>query len=637
MITGFSCLGRPSSAAQFFASIAMVTAATIGTGNTAQAAEKQSYLTRQPADEVIYFMLPDRFENGDPRNDTGGIAGGRLEHGYDATHKGFYHGGDLTGLISRLDYIEGMGATAIWLGPIYKNKPVQGAPGEESAGYHGYWITDFLSVDPHLGTNAELKAFVDAAHDRDIKVYLDIITNHTADVIAYRECHDPDYKGADKIDGPCGYRSKADYPYTKRKGPDGEDINSGFMGDQPPFQTDENFAKLKRPDFAYTPFVSESEKTAKNPAWLNDPIYYHNRGDTHWEGESSTYGDFAGLDDLNTEHPRVLSGMIDIFKSWISTYKVDGFRIDTARHVHPEFWTAFNAAMIDQAKKEGIPNFYIFGEAYHLDPAPLAWHTRAGGFPYVLDFGFQNAITQVIARGKPATDLDKFFQIDALYREGEKTALQLPVFVGNHDMGRFSTLVKEANPNISPEELLARVKVAHATMFFLRGAPVIYYGDEQGFVGDGNDQAAREDMFPSQVDSYNDNDLIGTGATTAVSNFDQTHPLYLALKDMSAAFKANAPLRRGAQITRLADDKSGLFAISRIDTDAGGKDNGEYLVIFNLNDTAIETQVETDARSFTWTSIIGSCAAQNNATTSFNVSLGPWDYAVCRSNAWDGD
>ena len=77
------------------------------------------------------------------------------------------------------------GTTAIWLTPSFKNKPVQGDAGAESAGYHGYWITDFTQIDPHLGTNADLKALVDAAHKRGIKVFFDIITNHTADVIDY--------------------------------------------------------------------------------------------------------------------------------------------------------------------------------------------------------------------------------------------------------------------------------------------------------------------------------------------------------------------------------------------------------------------------------------------------------------------
>jgi glycosidase len=81
---------------------------------------------------VIYFVLPDRFANGDPANDTGGIAGDRLTHGFDPADKGFYHGGDLKGLIEKLDYIQGLGASAIWVGPIFKNKPVQGPRGRKA-------------------------------------------------------------------------------------------------------------------------------------------------------------------------------------------------------------------------------------------------------------------------------------------------------------------------------------------------------------------------------------------------------------------------------------------------------------------------------------------------------------------------
>ena len=89
------------------------------------------------------------------------------------------------------------------------------------------------------------------------------------------------------------------------------------------------------------------------PAWLNDPIYYHNRGNTNWFGESATYGDFVGLDDVATEHPRVVAGMIDIYGSWIDRFGIDGFRIDTARHVNPEFWQAFEPSMMERAKAKG--------------------------------------------------------------------------------------------------------------------------------------------------------------------------------------------------------------------------------------------------------------------------------------------
>ena len=361
-----------------------IAALTLGTPAVAQDDSGETYRDRPVSDEVIYFVLPDRFANGDPANDTGGYEADRLVSGFDPTHKGFYHGGDLKGLTERLDYIQGMGVTAIWFAPIFKNKPVQGPAGDESAGYHGYWVTDFTSVDPHFGTNAEFKAFVDAAHARGMKVFMDIITNHTADVIQYAE-------------GEYAYRSKGDYPYSTRGGPDGQRINPGFAGDDDPGA--ENWAKLVNPDFAYSPVIPEPERDIKVPAWLNDPIYYHNRGNSEWWGESAVYGDFAGLDDLATEHPRVVEGMIEIFGSWIDRFGIDGFRVDTVKHVNPEFWRAFVPAMLERAEAKGIDEFLIFGEVY-IDgarPGPLAVYTRRDELPSVLDFHFQSAVREVVA------------------------------------------------------------------------------------------------------------------------------------------------------------------------------------------------------------------------------------------------
>ncbi|MBA3668615.1 MAG: alpha-amylase, partial [Sphingomonas sp.] len=217
------------------------------------------YRTRLPQDEVIYFLLPDRFENGDSANDRGGLSGDRLVTGFDPTEKGFYHGGDLRGLSQRLDYIQGLGATAIWLSPVFTNKPVQGPKGQESAGYHGYWITDFTHVDPHLGTDADFKALVDTAHAKGMKVYMDIIANHSADVIQFAEC---------RGQGRCPYRSIADYPYQRRGGVTGPPTNPGFKGEGD--GSTANFARLKDPNYAYTVVVPPAERAVKSPAWLNN-------------------------------------------------------------------------------------------------------------------------------------------------------------------------------------------------------------------------------------------------------------------------------------------------------------------------------------------------------------------------------
>ena len=246
----------------------------------------QALRNRPPQDEIIYFLLPDRFENGDPRNDRGGLTGDRLKTGFDPTSKAFYNGGDFKGVMQHLDYIQSLGATAVWLAPVFKNKAVQGDKGNESSGYHGYWITDFTHVDPHFGSDADFKKLVDAVHARGIKFYMDIVVNHTADVIKYRECPTQE----------CPYRSPADYPYSRQGGVHGAPINAGFAGDS--VQTEENFAKLNNPNYAYNVYIPKGEEHAKKPEWLNDPLFYHNRGNTTFDGESATRGDFVGLDDL---------------------------------------------------------------------------------------------------------------------------------------------------------------------------------------------------------------------------------------------------------------------------------------------------------------------------------------------------
>lgn len=573
---------------------------------------------RLPQDEVIYFVMPDRFENGDVKNDKGGLKGDRIATGYDPTGKGFFHGGDLKGLTNRLDYIQGLGATAIWLTPIFKNKAVQGPKGDESAAYHGYWITDFTSVDPHLGTNADFKAFVDAAHAKGMKVYMDIIANHTADVIQPIEC---------ATQGKCDYRSRADYPYQRKGGVGGAAINPGFNGDAD--ASPDNWAKLTDPNYAYTVRVPKSEVKVKKPAWLNDPIYYHNRGNSTFEGESSTMGDFVGLDDLATENPRVVRGLIDIYGQWIDDYGVDGFRIDTARHVNPEFWQQFVPAMLARAKAKDIPNFHIFGEVatQEVDPALTARWTRIAGLPANLDMPFAAAAARVASGKEAPTTMARLFEDDALYQGGEKAALQLPTFLGNHDFGRFSMFLKQMRPGMSDDELLDRTILGHAMMLSFRGVPTIYYGDEQGFVSDGNDQLAREDMMPSKVAVYNDNRLIGTTKTTADSNFDTNHPLYMTITNLAKVRKETPALRRGLQKLRFASKSPGLLAISRFDPDT----NKEVLLVFNTSTAALTQNVEVEVRSAEFAALAGQCPVKAVAPGSVQVTLAPLGYAICEA------
>ncbi|MFJ2672157.1 pullulanase-type alpha-1,6-glucosidase [Streptomyces sp. NPDC087525] len=491
--------------------------------------------------EQFYFVLPDRFANGDAANDRGGLTGSRTSTGYDPTDKGFYQGGDLKGLTDRLDYIKGLGTTAIWLAPIFKNKPVQGEGKDASAGYHGYWITDFTQVDPHFGTNAELTKLIAKAHDKGMKVFFDVITNHTADTVDYAE---KEY----------GYRPKGAYPYLDRDGRPFDDRGTGAAKD---------IAKADADSFPYTPVVRTGEK--KVPAWLNDPMMYHNRGDSTFAGESGEYGDFSGLDDLWTERPEVVSGMEKIYQKWVRDFDIDGFRIDTVKHVDLDFWTQWATALDAYAAQRGRDDFFMFGEVYSSDTAVTSPYVTRGRLDATLDFPFQDAARAYASQGAPAERLAKVFADDYRYTTDKANAYEQVTFLGNHDMGRIGTFLAQDNPEAGDAELVGRARLANELMFLSRGNPVIYYGDEQGFTGAGGDKDARQTLFASKTADYLDDDQLGTDRTHAADAYDPAHPLYRSIAALSKLTKAHPALRDGVQTERYAKDS--VYAFSR--TDAG--------------------------------------------------------------------
>ena len=568
--------------------------------------------------EQFYFLMADRFENGRTANDTGGFAGGKLQNGLDPADKAFFHGGDLAGIIKRLDYIQGLGTTAIWMTPSFKNKPVQGSAGKESAGYHGYWITDFTQIDPHLGSNAELKQFIDLAHARGMKVFFDIITNHTADVQGYR---DEVYTGTDNRTVP--YRSKAEAPYRDTAGNPFDDRDY-TLGDR--------FPAVDKGSFPYEPVVPAGQANVKVPAWLNDPTMYHNRGTSTFAGEDSEYGDFPGgdkqaLDDLWTERPEVVKGMVDIYSSWVKDAGVDGFRIDTVKHVNLDFWKRFGPALQGYAASVGNDDFFMFGEVYDADPRFMSQYTTAGKLQATVDFGFQGSGSG-FAKGRPTTELRDFFASDDYFTDADSNVYSLPTFLGNHDMGRIGKFL--ADSGASGEELLQRDRLAHELMYLTRGQPVVYYGDEQGFVGDGGDQDAREDMFASKVATYNDNDLIGTSATTAQTNFDAAHPLYRTIASLSALRRAHPALADGAQIHRYASNEAGMYAFSRIDP----QQQVEYVVAANNATTAKTVPVPTAQGRKTFKQLLpaGKATLKTDPEGRLTLTAPPLSTVVWRAN-----
>lgn len=546
---------------------------------SADTAEAQQSLRAPVTDENFYFVMADRFANGSTANDDGGLGTDPSVSGFDPTRKGFYNGGDLKGLLDKLDYIEGLGTTSIWLTPSFKNKAVQ--PADNSAGYHGYWITDFTQIDPHLGTNEDLKALIDEAHSRGMKVYFDIITNHTADVIGYEE-------GAR-----MPYVSKDEEPYRTAEGEPFDDRDVAGRDSFPALDPSVSFP--------YTPVLEPGEEDLKVPAWLNDPTLYHNRGDTTFAGEDAYYGDFFGLDDLFTEHPVVVDGMKDIYQTWIADFGVDGFRIDTMKHVDDAFWQEFGPDVLQFAHEQGKDEFFMFGEVYDTTKDFTSQYTTRNSMQAVLDFPFQEAARSFASRSADAGQLGEFFLGDDWYTDADSNAYSLPTFLGNHDMGRIGGFVAADNPGAGEDELLARDELAHELMYFSRGNPVIYYGDEQGFTGPGGDQEARQTLFASQVADYLDDDLLGTDTTHAQDNFNTDHPLYKTIGALAGITGEHPALRNGAHQHRYAAEGAGIYAFSRIDTER----QREYVVALNNSEEAQTAEIPTYMPARTFTSIYG--------------------------------
>ncbi|GAA2817191.1 pullulanase-type alpha-1,6-glucosidase [Crossiella cryophila] len=556
------------------------------------------------AGQRFYFLLPDRFANGDPRNDTAGSPGGRSKHGFDPADKGYYHGGDLAGLRSKLDYLRGMGTTAVWLTPMFRNRWVQGSGSTASAGYHGYWTTDYTALDPHFGTVQEMRALIKDAHGRGMKVFFDIVANHTADVI--------DYAG-----GKHDYRGSGAQPYLDA---DGRPIDLAALAGG------KDFPKLDaRRSFAYEPVLRAGDAEAKKPRWLNDVTLYHNRGNSTFAGESSTHGDFDGLDDLMTEHPRVVDGMTGIFTSWIDELDIDGYRVDTVKHVNLEFWRALAPRVQEHARRKGKKDFFVFGEVYDGDPAITSKYTTGGRLQSVLDFPFQGG-ARAFAAGQGADRLAEVLLADDRYTDADSNANALPTFLGNHDMGRIATMLRQDRPGMSEAETLARLRLAHSLMYFWRGNPVVYYGDEQGFVGTGGDKDARQDMFPSKVPEWLEQDQIGTDATPAADNFDPKHPLYRHLGQLSSFVDGDPVWRRGNQVLRLAERD--VLAFSRIDRDT----QVEHVVLANGGNTPAEARVPVSAPGLGFRTVWGGDAALTSGVDgTVRVSVPPLSAVVLRS------
>ncbi|MCA1059524.1 alpha-amylase [Rossellomorea aquimaris] len=334
-------------------------------------------------DETIYFLMVDRFNNGDMSNDKN----------VNTEDPKAYQGGDFQGIIDKLDYIKDMGFTAIWLTPIFDNQPM---------GYHGYWITDFYKTEEHFGSMKTFKKLVEEAHKRDMKVMLDFVVNHVGPEHPW--VNDPE---------------KADWFHEKQ------------------------------------PMNFNNEESLQN-AWLYD------------------------LPDLNTENPEVKNYLFDAAKWWIKETDIDGYRLDTVRHVPQAFWDEFS----DEVKSVK-DDFYLLGEVFDRDPQKIAAYNDVGidGFVNVPQAEEMRTVFQ-----KPDTSMERLFNFWKYNETYYDNPYLMGTFIDNHDMERFTRMIVQ-------EKLFpgTRWKLALTYMYTTPGIPIMYYGSEIAMDG-GNDPDNRRFM-----------------------------------------------------------------------------------------------------------------------------------------------
>jgi neopullulanase len=332
-------------------------------------------------DDVIYFIMPDRFADGDPSNNNPPKSPGLL----DRTKGRYYHGGDFQGIINRLPYLKDLGVTAVWINPVYDNTDrldeketypeVEGGPKRPTTAYHGYGAIDFYGVEEHYGDLRKLKELVDKAHALGMKVIQDQIANHTS----------PYHPWATERPTPTWFYGTVDNHLSN------------------------NWQKWTAMD----PNASEATRRRNLEGWFIDI-----------------------LPDLNQDDEEVRRYLIQNTLWWLGTVGFDAVRMDTLPHVPRHFWRDWS-----QAIKREYPRVNVLGELFDGDPALLAYFQkgRAGhdgidtGIDTLYDFALFYAVRDAFARGQSVRKLAQVLAHDHLYPNPQV----LVPFVGVHDMERF--------------------------------------------------------------------------------------------------------------------------------------------------------------------------------------------------------
>jgi hypothetical protein len=232
---------------------------------------------------------------------------------------------------------------------------------------------------------------------------------------------------------------------------------------------------------------------------------------------------------------------------------------------------------------------------------------RGRKLPNVLDFPFQDAATRFAAGDAGAKGIVARLDDDDYFQGPSGVAHTPPTFLGNHDMGRAARMIKDRSGGKTGTELLRRVQLGHTLMYLLRGAPVVYYGDEVGIVGSGGDKEARQDLFPTQVRGWRTEERVGSPPIGSGSSLTiASHPIADHLKQLAFLRDQVPALSRGASIVRHAT--GGVLAVSRIDA----ADWREYVVAFNATTAPATIRMKTSTPSSRWGVMLGTTEGETS-------------------------
>ncbi len=514
-------------------------------------------------DEVLYFLMLDRFsdgkENGFIDNDGVEVNNGATplftpanrgnatstladRHQWEASGNKFL-GGNLKGLESKIGYLERLGITALWISPIFRQVPFQQT-------YHGYGIQGFLEVDPRFGTRDDLVSLVQTAHGHGIRVILDIILNHSGDVFEYRDedlrC-DVNNENGEPIKTACWQADGFVY------GVKGWRDNSGQA--TIPFHS-------PIPDSSFP-------NEAIWPAEFQKPESFTRKGEIkNWENDPEfREGDFLSLKDMRLGEGSVdeyrpsdtLMNLCEVYKYWIAVADIDGFRVDTVKHMDDGASRLFTSAINEFAESIGKENFYLIGEItggreHAFDTLEKIGMNAALGINDIPD-----KLEYLVKGYRNPEDYFNLFRNSILVQKNSHVWFRDHVVTtfDDHDQvrkGKYKARFCHDEPGQAENHrVMLNALAFNATTM---GIPCIYYGSEQCFDGHGiSDRFIREAMF---------GDAFGAFESRGLHFFNEKGAVYKEMSKILKIRKESIIIRRGRQYLRKISGDGIHFGLPRM-------------------------------------------------------------------------